>query len=427
VTGTSVNDARKIDEAVGFIGAFESGKISRSDFLRRGGAFGLSAATMLAVAGCGSSSSSSSTSASSTAAKSAGSSDLASIQKLVYPSGFTSDSTYQGPHGGSLVAFLPSDYWSGTTPAGHAYVRDWKFLNFKSPKKYRIAFGSFSYQWSVAVELADRMQLSAEKLGVEVTKFNNNFDANQAISNAQLMAQQRFDYVLQSQIFPAANQTIYRTLSAAGIPSMYFAVPGPGPFFDPGNFRMFDALGKWVANYAKQNWGGRVDLVIDSAQPRAGSYVGQRDIGFWHGVKSVLPSLPSSRLVQVDGAGLLTQSQQKAADVLTSHAGAKYILGKGDNDDSGVGVANALAAAGLTDTSAVCGQFGQISAYTELKKPKSAFKVSAMSDLESVTWMLSIAILQLMGGKISPVNFYPYTLVTHETINQQPPNEGVFT
>lgn len=420
-----IRDPARRDEAVAAIEAISQGRITRASFIRRAAALGLSGGLISTVlAACGSDSGSDK--AGGTAAAGGAATGAAALAKIVYPEGITSAPDYNGPNGGSKVAYLPGDYHEGTTPEG---IWNWKFQDFKASGDHRVALAIFSSKWDLMVECVERYKRFAKKAGFSVEVFDNNFDADQAIKNANIIAQQKFDFVVMQQVLPEANKTIDGILKNAGLPVIYFAVEGPegAPFMDTGNFRMCQATGEWLGNYAKDNWDGQVDTVLMAAQPRAGKYVGEREVGYKAGIKKVLPDVPDSAFVTFDSQGLLDESQKKAADALTSRSNAKYILGCGTNDDAGVGMVRALEAAKKTEFAAVGGQAGQASAVAELTKPSSVFKVSAFQDVEAETWMAAIGLLKLAGGEPAPVNFYPFYLTTKENVAAFPPQAGTLS
>jgi ABC-type sugar transport system substrate-binding protein len=422
-----IRDPGRQDEAVRAIDGIVRGRLTRSQFVKRAAALGLSGGLVSSVlAACGSGSSSKGSGGGGSSGGAADATSLAALTKIVYPQGFTSDSGYTGPNGGSKVAFLPGDYHGAADAQG---IWNWNFTEFKVKKNYRVALAHFSSKWDLMVESVERFKRFGEKAGFTVQAFDNNFDADQAIKNANVIAAQKFDFVIEEQEFPDANKTINTILKSAGIPVIYFAVEGPegALFMDTGNFRMCSATGEWLGTYAKDNWGGKVDLVLMAAQPRAGKYVAEREVGYKAGIKKILPDLPDSVFVTYDSQGLLDESQKKAADILTSKSGVKNIIGCGTNDDAAVGIVRALEAAKLTANAAVGGQAGQASAVAELKKPSSAFKVSAFQDVEAQLWMAAIGILQAEGGTVAPVNFYPFYLTTSKNVSAFPPQAGTLT
>lgn len=342
---------------------------------------------------------------------------------VVYPLGTASISDFVGPAGPSSAAVLPSDYYTLRDDG----TWDWRFSDFTADRPLRMAFAHFSAQWDLSVELAARAAQVGAEFGVEVDAFDNNFDANQAITNADLIAQGGYDFAYFAQIFPDANKAIYNKLKAANIESAYLAVEASGEpearFMDMGNLRQHTALGRWLGEYARDNWGGQVDLVILGAQPRAGAYVAQREVGYINGIREVLPELPDSVFQTVDTQGLLTEAQKLTADLLTANPGANHILGCGTNDDTGVGITRAIEAAGRGATAACAGQAGQASAMAELLLPDSIFKVSSFIEVESWLWALAIgAIAATQGvGATAPNNLIPYYITTKENIAQFPP------
>lgn len=402
-------------EMVLLVERYVGGRMSRRDFMKRAAAAGLGASAISAVLAAPLRAQDGQPSSPPQAGT-----DIASV---VYPLGTASVTDFVGPAGPSSAAVLPTDYYT---------VRDdgtwaWHYADFTASSPLRLAFAHFSAQWDLSVELAARAAAVGERFGVQVDAFDNNFDANQAITNADLIVQEGYDFAFFAQVFPDANKAIYRKLQAAGIDSAYMAVEATDEpearFVDMGNLRQHTALGRWLGEYARDNWDGQVDLVILAAQPRAGAYVAQREAGYIAGIREVLPDLPDSVFQAVDSQGLLSESQTLSADLLTANPDARFILGCGTNDDAGVGIARALEAAGRGATAAVAGQAGQASAVEELSKPDSIFKVSSFIEVESWLWALAIgALMREQGvGASAPNNLIPFYITTKDNVADFPP------
>lgn len=420
-------------EVVMAVEGLQSGRLSRREFITRATILGLSVPVIGGVlAACAQAAATAapsvapsvaSSAVASTAPSAVASATAVDPWSIVYPQGIDTLKGFVGPNGVTDAAVCPNDYYT-VNPNGSW---DWKFADFKAAAPHKMAFAHFSAKWDLMVELAARAKIYAERMGVTVDIFDNNFDADQAIKNADLIVQGKYDFAYFAQVFPDANKAIYRKLKAAGIESAYLAVEATGEpearFVDQGNNRMFSDLGAWLGNYAKDNWSGQVDLVILAAQPRAGNYVAEREVGLIKGLKSVLPDLPDSAFVTIDSQGLLDESQKKTADVLTAHPNAKYILGSGTNDDAGVGIVRALESAGRDANACVCGQAGQASAYAELTKGTSAFRVSAMIEPGAWMWAFPIGAVIIEQGleKSAANNLIPYSLLTKDTIADFPP------
>ena len=418
-----------------------SGGITRREFVRRATILGLSVSSIGAVLAACSQAAAPSAAAPSAAAPSAaapsaaapsaaapsaapsaaGAASLDDIIKIIYPEGADTIKDFQGPFGKAPAAVMPWEYHD-VLPSG-AY--SWKCNNFKADKEYRFAFANFSQTWEKVLVAQQRVDAAAALMGVKVDYFDNNFDADQAIKNADLIVQGKYDYCVELQVFPDTNKAIYEKLLAAGIQSSYFGVPATdepeATFYDVGGVPMYQALGAWVGQYAKDNWGGKVDLVVLAAQPRAGLYVAQREVNYTLGIKSVLPDLPDSVFANIDTQGLLDEAQKKTADLLTTKPDAKYILGCGTNDDAGVGIVRALQAANRAEFSAVAGQAGTAAGLEELAKPDSPFKVSGLFDTGALSWCVAIGVLQLMGGTPAINNLAPYFLATNANLKDFPP------
>ncbi|MHB8751478.1 MAG: sugar ABC transporter substrate-binding protein [Aggregatilineales bacterium] len=392
---------------------FMAGQLSRRTFIWKLALLGLSTPAIAAlVESCGGGSGPAAT---------GGGTSLSDVEKVVYPNGAVGIPDYAGPNGNLAAALMPPEYHV----AGDKGTWHWKYQDFKADKPYRLAYANAGSKIQTGVELGARMVRVAKSMGVTMDLYDNALDANVAIQNADIMIQKKYDWVCMFQVFPQTNKLIYQKLKAAGIGSDYLAIEATGEpnalLFDGGNFQECKDLGIWLGNYAKQQWGGQVDMVISAAQPRVGAYGEQRMVGYAAGIKQVLPNLPDSAFKTIDSQGALDEAQKRAADVLTANPNAKYILGVGTNDDASVGVVRALEAAGRAGNAAVAGQGGLPSAIQELQKPSSSFKVSAFFDIEEWAWMAAVGVLSVMGGKVSPYNLIPHFLYTKDNIKDFPP------
>jgi ABC-type sugar transport system substrate-binding protein len=411
------------------VAGLESGQVGRRSFLIRAAGLGLSLPLASAILSACSSSSDSpaassapSTTGSAPTPTSAPGASLAEISSIVYPLGLASRLAYEGPNDSVQdAAEMPLDYHV----EGENGTWDWNFANFKADRSYKLAYCNASSQYDTGVELGARFQRLAERLGCTVDIFDNNFDADAAIRNADLIIQQGYDFVHEFQVLPDVNRVLHEKFTAAGIGVNFLAIEATGvpeaQLLDGDNFGRSREVGLYIGNYMKDNFDGQVDLVILGAQPRTGAYAATREAGFLAGLREVLPDIPDSIIESIDTeAALLDVAQTKATDLLTANPDAKYIVGWGTNDDAAVGIVRALELAGRDEFAAVGGQGGLPSAITELERSASAFKVSAFFDIGAWTWMMPIGVLGLMGGETSVYNLIPAPLYDSSNIGEFP-------
>ena len=428
-----------IDKA---ISGYATGQLNRRAFIQRAALLGLtipSITTILAACAASSSPTPASAAPASAALASAAPSAapaspspaasgkgtaLADVQTIVYPAGTNSRKAYQGPNNSTQdAAPLPLDYH---TTDGMGGTWHWKFDNFIADKPYRLAYCNASAKYDTGVELGFRMKALAASLGCSIDIFDNNFDADTTIKNADLVIQGGYDYCNEFSVLPDVNKTVFNKFKAAGIGVNFLAIEATGeptaPLLDGDNFGRSQQVGAYIGKYVNDHFGGQVDLVILGAQPKTGAYAATRETGFLAGLKSVVPSIPDSKVKTIDtDTGLLDVAQTKATDLLTATPNAKYIVGWGTNDDAAVGIVRALEAAGRDKFAAVGGQGGLPSAIAELQKPENAFKCSVFFDNGEWTWMTSIGVLALMGGQTAVYNLIPAPLYDRTNISTFPP------
>lgn len=398
----------------------QAGRVNRRTFIRYAATLGAAAMTPALLAACARETAGSTTTAA------GGSSVLDEVMAKMYPDGFQPlPGSYTGPNQGGMFAAVPSSF-DGLRP--NSDIRNYPWLELPLPSDdLKIGSAYFSLQWAIGAELAKRFDWFAELNGFEHIALDNAFDGEAAVTNADIFVQRDVDFVLEGQIFPDVNSVIEEKFRAAGIPAIYYAVEGPDNalFGDNDNYAMCRDLGIWLGEYARDEWSGQVDLVILEAQPRAGEWVGAREVGYRDGIKSVLPDLSDDVFVEVDSEGVLQVAQTVTADVLTAHPGATNILVTGTNDDAAIGGVRALEQAGRTEFAAAAGQAGQESAITELERGgESVFKVTAAWDLMYNVWLLAVGVASAAGIEVPEVHFLDYDLYTADNIGDIPAGEG---
>ena len=417
-----------IDQA---INGYATGQLPRREFIRRAVLLGVALPSITTIlAACAASGTPSPATASASASPVPASpvasapTLLETAQSIVYPAGTDSRKAYEGPNGSTQdAAPLPLDYH---TTDGTGGTWHWKFDNFKADKPYKLAYCNASAKYDTGVELGFRMKALATTLGCTLDIFDNNFDADTTVKNADLVIQGGYDYCNEFSVLPDVNKVIFNKFKAAGIGVNFLAIEATGeptaPLLDGDNFGRSQEVGTYIGKYVNTNFGGQVDLVIIGAQPRTGAYAATRDAGFLAGLKSQVPNIPDSKVKSIDTeAALLDVAQKKTTDLLTANPSAKYIVGWGTNDDAAVGIVRALEAAGRDKFAAVGGQGGLPSAIAELGKPENAFKCSVFFDIGEWTWMTTIGVLALMGGKTAVYNLIPAPFYDRSNIATFPP------
>ena len=219
---------------------------------------------------------------------------------------------------------------------------------------------------------------AAEKEGWKVFALDNNLDANAALANADLMVTRGVDFVLSFQALETLNPAIHEKYVEAGIP--HFSIDGPMPDtvqFGADNWEAGKAGGAWLADYARKNWGGKVDGVIMSWISTWSDMVMRRAEGVIHSISQAFPQWNKDTIDRLDVVLDAEKGEAGFRAWMNAHPDARHILiPTMTNDIDGLSALTALQATGREAHAVICSGGGDPSAIAELKKSDNAFKAS---------------------------------------------------
>jgi ribose transport system substrate-binding protein len=393
------------DELAALSEQVERDELDRRDFLARAGKLGLSAAAAAALLGPVG------------AASAARSAAPRGAARLVFDGAPKRDRNYKGTNAGGLV---------GAMPVGRFPARPVPWLAMKAKERYKIGYSIFNSAYPLPVAFAERGKLDGRLMGVDVLTYDNAGDPAKSLQNAELMIQQGVDFGIHLVLFPDVAERIAKLFDRRGIPQLFYAVAPAKtkkPYLVLPDFGTGMEIGRYLGQYAKANWGGKVDKVVLMGQKQTGAISEYRTGGGRAGIESVLGKLPDDKVVTLDGGGgLLEESQRAMADWLTANPEPRNILVVGFADTLAVGAVRALEAAGRDKTAAAGGQPGVPDGLNELRKGpgKSAFKVSFVQDLAFASWPVALGIYALEGGKLPDVLTFTAQQYTAQNIAKLP-------
>lgn len=216
------------------------------------------------------------------------------------------------------------------------------------PEGTKIAFAEGWAAIPFSYSINQRLYQLAEEIGFEVVYCDNAFKADQAVSCAELIAQQGADVVIESNWQSGAAAAVMNIFNEAGIPTMSVDVVHPNAIFlGADNYASGLIGGQAAAEHAKAL--GRCDdvSVLVGINPSEGDAANERLTGFVDGVQTVCGALPADRIDdELIDAGTTDQALTVVTDWLTAHPGAGFVLATAIDDPRGFGMSNAMAQAG---------------------------------------------------------------------------------
>jgi ribose transport system substrate-binding protein len=338
------------------------------------------------------------------------------------------------PMGGIAGALLPEEraLWSynNDTNAFDVVVGDASAPyapNLRAlPDGTKIGFaeGWAAIPFSYAIN--QRLYELADELGFEVVYCDNAFKADQAISCAELIAQQGADVVIESNWQSGAAAAVMNIFDEAGIPVMSVDVVHPNAIFLGADNYVSGLIGGQAAGeHAKAL--GRCDdaTILVGINPGEGDAANERLSGFVDGVQTVCGALPADRIhEELIDAGTTDQALTKVTDWLTAHPEAGYVLATAIDDPRGFGMSNALAQAGR-DGVAIgigCDDIGVAATHTPVEENNFLGCVAYFPE-KYPDYAVSIAADLLESGAVPQEVHLEHVFLDAESINDVYPSE----
>lgn len=298
--------------------------------------------------------------------------------------------------------------------------------------RYRIAFANVTEAGELFVQLGNGVAAAAEAANVELRRYDNNFDGETALRNAQLMVQDQPDLILEYNGVEGIGPALQRQFDNAGIPFIAINVPVPGGhWFNLVNKDLGSDTARVVVPLAQEKGWSAADTTIIIVQ---GSESGDEvnDCVRWFyitaaemmGMPAVAPTditplttTISDNGIQVDGKARLEDSYQAVKNALQTLPEDRKILLYSINDDSTVGAWRAVQEAGRADNTLVAGLGGSLAALQELRTNPSWVAEGSIFIGEWGPYLIAMAIAILEGVVPPELTKAPQVVVTPATVD----------
>ena len=166
-----------------------------------------------------------------------------------------------------------------------------------------MAYASFGSQFPFIALVDESVRNAADAAQVELVFVDNAFDADKALTNANLIATRGdVEVVLEFNYYQQTNLVIAETFRDANIPVIAIDIPVPGAtYYGADNYAAGKLAGAGLVEAAKAKWGGTVDLLMVEKQSGAGQeLLGQRTLGIIDGAKAALSSLTYDMIIKFE-------------------------------------------------------------------------------------------------------------------------------
>lgn len=286
----------------------------------------------------------------------------------------------------------------------------------------KIAYASFGSQFPFIALVDKSVKDAAAKANVDLTFLDNAFDADKALTNANLIASRGdINLALEFNYYQQSNLVLSEVFASAKIPVIAIDIPVPGAtFYGANNYEAGKLAGQGLIDAAKAKWNGTVDLLLVEKQSGAGQdLLQQRTLGIIAGAKAAMPALTDAKIVQFEGGANVDAAHTAVATALTAHPAAKNILIGMLGDSNAIAAANAAQEAGRADQVLTAGQGGDDVAIKALKAPETSF--IGTTDYKPTKYgddLIPLACDYLAGKQIPAQVFVAHQFLNRANISQ---------
>ena len=285
-----------------------------------------------------------------------------------------------------------------------------------------IAYASFGSQFPFIALVDQSVKDAAAAAKVELVFVDNAFDADKALTNANLIATRGdVEVVLEFNYYQQSNLVIAETFRDAGIPVIAIDIPVPGAtYYGADNYAAGKLAGAGLVDAAKAKWAGTVDLLMVEKQSGAGQeLLMQRTLGIIEGAKEALPSLTDDMIIQFEGGANVDAAAEAVATTLTANPDKKNILIGMLGDSAAIAASNQAEDAGRADQVLTAGQGGDDVAIEALKGAETSFVGTA--DYRPTKYgddTIPLACDLLAGKQIPPEVFVEHVFLNRDNITE---------
>lgn len=318
-----------------------------------------------------------------------------------------------------------------TTASATSLVGAWG-TRAQAQARYKLSFANITEAGELFVQLGNGIAAAAAAANVELRRYDNNFDSETTLRNAQLMAQDQPDLILEYNGVQGIGPALQRVFENAGIPfiAINVAVPG-GYWFNLVNRELGAETAQTVVPMAEaKGWSADDTTVIIIQNSEAGDEVNDC-VRYFYITAAELMGLPraaptditpltttiSANGIQVDGKSQLETSYTAVKNVLQTLPEDRKILLYAVNDDSTIGAWRAVQEAGRGENTLVAGLGGSAAALQELRTNPSWVAEGTIFMGQWGQYLIAMAVAILEGTEPPELTKCPQTVLTADNVD----------
>ncbi len=287
-------------------------------------------------------------------------------------------------------------------------------------RRFRIGFANMTEKMTFARQVRKALEAAAERLeNVELVTLDNKMERQTALDNADWFVDQAMDLVIEYQIDAQAGNVIMDKFNQAGIPVIAVDIPLPGAaYYGADNYRAGHIAGEALGRWVKDNWSGRVDILLRLEAPRVGSNAASRLQGMQDGVEAIIGPVGENKVVSHNSPVIIEDAEAFFADLPETLPSQARIAIVAINDDAALGALKAFERAGRVAQVAAVGQNADFLGREALRHLQPGFIGSAQYAPESYgEQLIRLALRILKGQPVPPATYNRHVFITRENID----------
>ncbi|MXZ69502.1 MAG: sugar ABC transporter substrate-binding protein [Acidimicrobiia bacterium] len=301
-----------------------------------------------------------------------------------------------------------------------------------------IGYGDLTAGIPFVTQVLDNLMEVAEACNVEVLYADNNLDGETALENARTFTLAEVDGVIQFQIDASIEGALCDEMRAndPNLPviAIDIAHPSCALFFGADNGYAGELAGQALGQWAQENWGCGIDMVVTMETFVVGQVNIDRANGMVRGISQVCTGLDygdfenwspdaTGIVTRIDGGGTTDGAFPKVLDTFTANPG-KRIAVVSLNDDMGLAALAAARELGIEDMVVYASQGADATIHQEIRTNPQYIGSTGYFPETYGNYVIPAILAMIAGDPVPDPLYVNHIFVSADNIDQFYPADG---
>ena len=301
-----------------------------------------------------------------------------------------------------------------------------------------VGYGDLTAGIPFVTQVLDNLMEVAEACNVEVLYADNNLDGETALENARTFTLAEVDGVIQFQIDASIEGALCDELRAndPNLPviAIDIAHPSCALFFGADNGYAGELAGQALGQWAQDNWGCGIDMVVTMETFVVGQVNIDRANGMVRGISQVCTGLDygdfenwspdaTGIVTRIDGGGTTDGAFPKVLDTFTANPG-KRIAVVSLNDDMGLAALAAARELGIEDMVVYASQGADATIHQEIRTNPQYIGSTGYFPETYGNYVIPAILAMIAGDPVPDPLYVNHIFVSADNIDQFYPADG---